>query len=102
MAGPSRRMTARWECDCDCAGGHPRAKLRQTGWNAMNEMQAMEIDASFRRESDSIGDIDVPSSAYYGAQTARAIDNFQISGLSIGQYPELIRALALIKKAAAI
>ncbi|UVK54564.1 aspartate ammonia-lyase [Mesorhizobium sp. AR02] len=45
--------------------------------------------------------VEVPQRAYYGSQTARAIENFQISGISIGHYPLLIRALALVKKAAA-
>lgn len=55
-----------------------------------------------RRESDSLGEVDVPASAYYGAQTARAIENFQISGIPIGHYPLFIKALALTKKAAAL
>ncbi|RWD31005.1 MAG: aspartate ammonia-lyase [Mesorhizobium sp.] len=55
-----------------------------------------------RQEEDSLGQVDVPEEAYYGAQTARAINNFQISGISIGHYPLFIRALALVKKAAAL
>jgi aspartate ammonia-lyase len=57
--------------------------------------------SDIRTESDSLGAVGVPRGAYYGAQTARAIDNFQISGIRIGQYPWFIRALALVKKAAA-
>ncbi|TIX26358.1 MAG: aspartate ammonia-lyase, partial [Mesorhizobium sp.] len=55
-----------------------------------------------RQEEDSLGQVDVPEEAYYGAQTARAINNFQISGIPIGHYPLFIRALALVKKAAAL
>lgn len=58
--------------------------------------------AGVRLEADSLGTVEVPQNAYYGAQTARAISNFQISGIPIGHYPALLRALAYVKKAAAI
>ncbi|HVN39214.1 MAG TPA: aspartate ammonia-lyase [Myxococcota bacterium] len=54
-----------------------------------------------RREHDLLGDKDVPADAYYGVQTARALENFQISGVTLERYPELIEALALVKMAAA-
>jgi fumarate hydratase class II len=53
----------------------------------------------FRMEKDSMGEMRVPAGALYGAQTARAIENFPISGRP---FPRLfLRALALIKSAAA-
>ena len=52
-----------------------------------------------RTERDSMGEVEVPASAYYGAQTQRAVQNFPISGQPIP--PALIRALGLIKLAAA-
>jgi aspartate ammonia-lyase len=52
-----------------------------------------------RTETDSLGPIEVPASALYGAQTTRAVANFPISGLRAS--PFLIRALAMIKHAAA-
>jgi aspartate ammonia-lyase len=55
-----------------------------------------------RREHDSLGEIDVNADAYYAAQTARAFSNFQISGIPIGHYAVFIRALAFVKKAAAL
>lgn len=55
-----------------------------------------------RREVDSLGEMDVPSDAYYGAQTARAIRNFSISGIPINHLPQLIHALAIVKKAAVL
>lgn len=55
-----------------------------------------------RRVQDMLGDIDIPVASYYGAQTARAIANFQISRISIGHYPVFIRAMAFVKKAAAL
>lgn len=54
-----------------------------------------------RTERDARGSIEVPFDALYGARTERDRRNFPISGVSIGQLPDLIHALALIKKAAA-
>ena len=54
----------------------------------------------FRVESDSMGEMRVPADAYYGAQTARAVENFPISGLRFSR--PFIRALGLIKKHAAV
>jgi fumarate hydratase class II len=51
-------------------------------------------------EEDTMGEVAVPAEALYGAQTARAVENFPISGIGIGR--EMIRALGLIKKAAAL
>jgi aspartate ammonia-lyase len=53
-----------------------------------------------RREHDSLGDREVPADALYGIQTARAIDNFPISGLP--PRPELVEAVVVVKKAAAL
>ena len=54
---------------------------------------------TFREETDSMGPVQVPEDAYYGAQTQRAIENFPISGLTF--QPVFIKAIALIKKHAA-
>jgi len=53
----------------------------------------------YRVERDSMGEVKVPKTAYYGAQTQRAVENFPISG--IGFPPRFVRALAIIKHAAA-
>lgn len=54
----------------------------------------------FRIETDSMGEIKVPSNMYYGAQTARSLMNFKIGG---NRFPrEMIRALGILKKAAAL
>jgi fumarate hydratase class II len=52
-----------------------------------------------RRETDSLGEVQVPADALWGAQTQRAVGNFPVSGLRLPR--RLIRALALVKKAAA-
>ncbi len=55
-----------------------------------------------RIESDLLGNIQVPAQALYGAQTQRAIENFPVKGQrTTGSFPGLIRAMLLIKKAAA-
>src|SRR6185369_2240207 len=43
----------------------------------------------------------VPADAYYGVQTARGMENFHISGVELRLYPDFIRALAMVKAAAA-
>jgi aspartate ammonia-lyase len=54
-----------------------------------------------RREHDLLGDKDVPADAYWGVHTARARENFPITGTTIAAYPHLIEALAAVKEAAA-
>jgi fumarate hydratase, class II len=59
-----------------------------------------DMGENYRIESDSMGEMRVPAGAYYGAQTARAVENFPISNL---RFPRsFIRALGLIKKHAAL
>jgi aspartate ammonia-lyase len=54
-----------------------------------------------RVEHDLLGDLAVPADAYYGVQTARALENFHISGVELRLYPNLIKAFAMVKLAAA-
>ena len=56
--------------------------------------------SEFRTERDSMGEVRLPAQAYYGAQTQRAVENFPISGERLPA--ELIRALGLVKWAAAV
>ena len=58
-------------------------------------------DQPTRIEHDLLGDKAVPADAYYGVQTARALENFHISGVELRLYPDFIRALAMVKLAAA-
>jgi aspartate ammonia-lyase len=60
------------------------------------------MTSDYRIEHDLLGEREVPADAYYGVQTLRAIENFPITGTTIAIYPELIRALAAIKQAAAL
>jgi aspartate ammonia-lyase len=54
-----------------------------------------------RTEHDLLGEKQVPADAYYGVQTARALENFQISGLQVNHYPGFVEAWAIVKLAAA-
>ncbi|WP_149496813.1 class II fumarate hydratase [Roseiconus lacunae] len=54
----------------------------------------------YRTEHDSMGDVKVPSSAYYGAQTQRAVDNFPISGWRLPD--AMIRAMGMVKHACGV
>lgn len=54
-----------------------------------------------RIETDSLGSFAVPAAAYWGVHTARALENFPISRIPISRHPHLVRALAMIKNAAA-
>ncbi len=59
------------------------------------------FSGSTRVEHDLLGDRNVPAEAYYGVQTLRAVENFMISGVTIGFYPSIINGLAMVKEAAA-
>ena len=54
-----------------------------------------------RLEHDLLGKLPVPADAYYGIQTARALENFHISGVELRLYPDFIKAFAMVKLAAA-
>jgi aspartate ammonia-lyase len=58
-----------------------------------------EASMQTRIEKDSLGNMEVPATAYYGAQTARAVQNFPISGLK--PHPTYVWAVTIIKKCAA-
>jgi aspartate ammonia-lyase len=57
--------------------------------------------AATRVEHDLLGEKQIPADAYYGVQTARALENFQLSGIAINHYPGFIEAWAIVKLAAA-
>jgi aspartate ammonia-lyase len=75
-------------------------RMRQAT-NQVVDAAAQYISGRTRREHDLLGERDVPYEFYYGVQTLRAIENFNISGISINHFPTLIVALAQVKMAAA-
>lgn len=55
----------------------------------------------YRTESDMLGEVKIPAAAYWGVHTARAVENFPISGTALSHHADLVRALAAVKQAAA-
>jgi aspartate ammonia-lyase len=68
--------------------------LLVTGLGTINAQQ-------FRTEKDLLGEKQVPADAYYGVQTMRALENFQISSTKTNFYPDYVKAYAMVKLAAA-
>src|SRR5436190_15498138 len=54
-----------------------------------------------RTEKDLLGEKQIDTSAYYGVQTARALENFQISSMTTSFFPDYVKAFAMVKLAAA-
>src|SRR5687768_1968458 len=63
--------------------------------------QSTAASGATRTEHDLLGDKQVPASAYYGVQTARALENFRISNVKMNTYPEFVDGFVLVKLAAA-
>jgi aspartate ammonia-lyase len=59
------------------------------------------LQAQTRTEKDLLGEKQIPADAYYGVQTLRALENFQVSGVKTNFYPDYVRAYAMVKLAAA-
>jgi fumarate hydratase class II len=64
------------------------------------QFETVNFMSEFRTEHDSMGDVQVPALAYYGAQTQRAVENFPVSGWRLP--PALIRAMGLVKYACGV
>jgi fumarate hydratase class II len=65
-----------------------------------SHFETVNFMSEFRTEHDSMGDVQVPALAYYGAQTQRAVENFPVSGWRLP--PALIRAMGLVKYACGV
>jgi aspartate ammonia-lyase len=68
---------------------------RRGGWDLVYRPGAT------RTEHDLLGEREVPADARYGIQTLRAVENFPITGIRLAHFPHLVRALAMVKQAAA-
>lgn len=75
-------------------------RMRQASTRVVN-IAAQYVSGRTRLEHDLLGDREVPYEYYYGIQTLRGLENFNISGISLAQFPLLINALAMVKMAAA-
>lgn len=69
--------------------------------NRMVTPAAQYESGSTRLEHDLLGERDVPAEYYYGVQTLRAMENFNISGITLSFFPDIINGLAQVKHAAA-
>ena len=76
-------------------------RLRQTATRVVNTAAQYESGRT-RTEHDLLGDREVPYESYYGIQTMRALENFNITGVPLNFYPLLIEALGMVKMAAAM
>lgn len=61
----------------------------------------MNIKINTRTEKDLLGLKEIPDHCYYGVQTLRAIENFNLSSSKLSQFPHFIKALAIVKSACA-
>ena len=75
-------------------------RMRMTSTRVVNA-GAQYVSGRTRKEHDLLGEREVPYEFYYGIQTLRALENFNISGVTLAMYPLLIEALAMVKMAAA-
>jgi len=75
-------------------------RMRQTNAKAVSSSAQYESGRT-RREHDLLGERDVPYEYYYGIQTLRALENFNITGVTLNFYPVLVESLAMVKMAAA-
>ncbi|RPE76570.1 MULTISPECIES: aspartate ammonia-lyase [unclassified Frondihabitans] len=66
-----------------------------------DDVRVAPSEPTTRRETDSLGSRDVPTDAYWGIHTLRAVENFPVANRPISVYPELVVALAVVKQAAA-
>jgi aspartate ammonia-lyase len=87
-----------WACD---SGGPAPAVTNATATAQSQASRPAQPSGAMRTEHDLLGDKQIPAEAYYGVQTARALENFQISGIPINHYPGFIEAWAIVKLAAA-
>ena len=78
-----------------------RAVIISAGFISMLLVPPANGQEKVRIEKDLLGEKEIPVEAYYGVQTARALENFQISGVPISHYPGFIEAWAIVKLAAA-
>ena len=76
-------------------------RLKQATERIARETSETVVSAS-RTEHDSLGERDVPDHMYYGVQTVRGMENFPLSGIRLYHFEHFVRALAFVKKAAAL
>src|SRR5499426_4479534 len=76
-------------------------RLRYASEQLAGTAGAEQLIGTVRREHDLLGERELPSTAYYGVQTLRALENFPLSGIPLKNFAHFVDALAFVKKAAA-
>jgi aspartate ammonia-lyase len=76
-------------------------RLTHAGYGYLGAALPALLGGNHRLEHDLLGEKEVPADAYYGIQTLRGVENYDITGIPLAHYPQFIRALAMVKKAAA-
>lgn len=76
-------------------------RLRHAAERIAGEKESTTV-SSMRVEHDSLGEREVPNHAYYGVQTIRGVENFPLSGIRLYHFGHFVKALAYVKKAAAL
>ncbi|TAG08819.1 MAG: aspartate ammonia-lyase [Verrucomicrobia bacterium] len=84
--------------------GHVARRLssRLRAANERTIASSAPVVATWRKEQDSLGIRELPDHVYYGVQTLRGMENFPISGIPLHHFSHFIRAIAYVKKAAAL
>ena len=76
--------------------------VKPSASEAKDAAKATKSSKKTRTETDLLGSMEIPNDAYYGVHTLRAIDNFQISYVTINTIPDFIRGMVMVKKATAM
>ena len=95
LLGSALMLSLTWACKSEDAA------LSAEAAQVPRAAQSARPSGPTRTEKDLLGEKQVPADAYYGVQTARALENFQISGVPINHYPGFVEAWAIVKLAAA-
>jgi aspartate ammonia-lyase len=86
----SKRQTDTSEMQIDTPG--PEAPPPETV--AVATTRSIELtQVATRREHDLLGEVDVPAQAYWGVHTLRAVENFPITGVPVGHFPEFVKVI---------
>eukprot|EP01062_Namystynia_karyoxenos_P040011 TRINITY_DN2916_c0_g1_i4.p1 TRINITY_DN2916_c0_g1~~TRINITY_DN2916_c0_g1_i4.p1 ORF type:complete len:1432 (+),score=549.37 TRINITY_DN2916_c0_g1_i4:118-4413(+) len=80
-----------------------RQRIHQAAATVIRDRMRQQThkETGTREEKDSMGVVSLPKAAYYGVQTRRAMDIFQASGVRLSRFPNLVKALAIVKKSSA-
>jgi aspartate ammonia-lyase len=76
--------------------------LKYSSFGYRSAAVAASAGGKTRMEHDLLGEKAVPADVYYGVQTLRALENYDITGIPLSHFPNFVKALAMVKKSAAM